>query len=64
MTIVNDREWKFLATETGIEAPFNQLYFTYLRGLGYTGTLQDMIAKSGFGLTPSLFPVEEEELEE
>lgn len=58
---VNDREWKFLATELQMQAPFNQLYFKYLRGLGYTGTLQDMIAKSGFGLTPSLFPVEEEE---
>ena len=53
MTTVNDREWKFLAGQTGLSLPFNDLYFRYLRDLGYKGTLQDMIAASGFGFTPS-----------
>lgn len=53
MTTINDREWKFLAEQTGLSLPFNDMYYRYLRGLGYTGTLQDMIAASGFGLTPS-----------
>lgn len=51
---VNDKEWKFLAEQTGMSAPFNDMYFAYLRGLGYTGTLQDMIAAYGYGLTPSV----------
>lgn len=50
---INDREWKFLAEQTGLSLPFNDLYFRYLRGLGYRGTLQDMIAASGLGFTPS-----------
>jgi hypothetical protein len=53
MATVNDREWKFLAEQTGLSLPFNDLYFRYLRDLGYEGTLQDMIAASGFGLVPS-----------
>lgn len=50
---VNDKEWKFLAEQTGMSAPFNDMYFHYLQSLGYVGTLQDMIAASGLGLTPS-----------
>lgn len=53
MTIVNDREWKFLSEQTGMSAPFNDMYFYYLRDLGYTGTLQDMIVAYGYGFTPS-----------
>lgn len=53
MTTINDREWAFLAEQTGQPGPFNDMYFKYLRGLGYTGTLQDMIGQSGFGFTPS-----------
>lgn len=53
MTTTNDREWMFLAEQTGVPGPFNDMYFNYLRGLGYTGTLQDMIAAYGYGLTPS-----------
>lgn len=50
---INDREWLFLAQQTGEPGPFNDMYFKYLRGLGYTGTLQDMIAAFGEGYTPS-----------
>lgn len=53
MTTINDREWAFLSEQTGMQAPFNDMYFKYLRSLGYTGTLQDMIAAYGYGLTPS-----------
>lgn len=53
MTTTNDREWAFLSEQTGMQAPFNDMYFNYLKGLGYTGTLQDMIAAYGYGLTPS-----------
>lgn len=53
MSTINDREWAFLAQETGQPGPFNDMYFKYLRGLGYTGTLQDMIAKYGEGFSPS-----------
>lgn len=53
MTTINDREWAFLSEQTGMSAPFNDMYFNYLRGLNYTGTLQDMISSSGLGLTPS-----------
>lgn len=50
---INDDNWKFLHQETGLSMPFNDMYFRYLRDLGYTGTLQDMIAKSKLGLNPS-----------
>lgn len=50
---INDREWLFLAQQTGEPGPFNDMYFKYLRGLGHTGTLQDMIAAFGGGFTPS-----------
>lgn len=53
MTTINDREWAFLSEQTGMSAPFNDMYFNYLRGSGYTGTLSDMIAAYGYGLTPS-----------
>lgn len=53
MTTVNDREWAFLAEQTGEPGPFNDMYFKFLRDLGYTGTLQDMIAAYGAGFTPS-----------
>lgn len=53
MTTINDREWAFLAELTGDSGPFNDMYFKYLRSLGYTGTLQDMIAAYGGGLIPS-----------
>lgn len=53
MVIVNDREWRFLSEQTGLSLTFNDMYFRYLRGLGYEGTLQDMIASSGLGFTPS-----------
>lgn len=48
-----DREWAFLSEQTGMSAPFNDMYYNYLRQQGFSGTLQDMIAKSGWGLTPS-----------
>lgn len=51
--IINDREWKFLAEQTGLSLPFNDMYFRYLRSLGFSGTLQDMIGASGLGLAPS-----------
>lgn len=50
---INDSNWQFLQDATGLSLPFNEMYFRYLRDLGYTGTLQDMIAKSGLGLNPS-----------
>jgi hypothetical protein len=49
---INDRNWKFLRDATGLSLPYNEMYFRYLRGLGYTGTLQQMIAKSKKGLNP------------
>lgn len=51
----SDREWAYLSEQTGMKAPFNDMYFRYLRGLGYTGTLQDMIAASGLGFSPSKY---------
>lgn len=56
MTTINDANWKFLAEETGKPGPFNDMYFRYLRSLGYTGTLQDMIAASGAGINPAAGP--------
>lgn len=50
---INDSNWQFLHDATGLSLPFNEMYFRYLRGLGYTGTLQDMIAASELGLNPS-----------
>jgi hypothetical protein len=50
---INDSNWQFLQNATGLSLPFNHMYFKYLRGLGYTGTLQQMIAKSGLGMNPS-----------
>src|SRR5690606_7271653 len=47
-----DREWAFLAEQTGMRSTFNDMYYKYLKDLGYTGSLQDMIAASGLGLTP------------
>lgn len=51
---INDDNWMFLHTATGLSLPFNDMYYRYLRDLGYTGTLQDMIARSGLGLNPSI----------
>lgn len=53
MTTINDANWAFLSEQTGMSAPYNDMYFHYLRSLGYTGTLQDMIAASGLGVNPS-----------
>lgn len=50
---INDSNWQFLHDATGLSLPFNEMYFRYLRDLGYEGTLQDMIAASGIGLNPS-----------
>ena len=50
---INDRNWKFLHDATGLSLTYNDMYYRYLRGLGFTGTLQDMIAKSKRGLNPS-----------
>lgn len=50
---INDDEWTFLKTATGKTGQFNDLYYDYLKGLGYAGSLQDMIAASGRGLTPN-----------
>lgn len=50
---INDSNWQFLHDATGLSLPFNDMYFRYLRDQGYTGTLQDMIAASGFSINPS-----------
>lgn len=50
---INDSNWQFLHDATGLSLPFNEMYFRYLRDLGYEGTLQDMIAASGLGLNSS-----------
>lgn len=50
---INDSNWKFLHNATGLSLTYNDMYYRYLRGLGYTGTLQQMIAKSKKGLNPS-----------
>lgn len=50
---INDSNWQFLHDATGLSLPFNEMYFRYLGDPGYTGTLQDRIAKSGLGLNPS-----------
>lgn len=41
---INDSNWKFLHDETGLSLTYNDMYYRYLKSLGYTGTLQDMIA--------------------
>jgi hypothetical protein len=42
---INDSEWRFLRTVTNTTGTFNDMYARYLRGLGYTGTLQDMLRR-------------------
>lgn len=50
---INDSNWKFLHDATGLSLTYNDMYYRYLKGLGFTGTLQEMIAKSKRGLNPS-----------
>jgi hypothetical protein len=47
---INDKNWEFLHTTTGLSLPYNDMYFRYLKGLGYKGVLQDMIGKSKRGI--------------
>lgn len=42
---VNDREWRFYRDAVGKNETYNDLFTRYLRELGLTGTLQDMIPK-------------------
>lgn len=51
---INEKEYQFLQDATGrTSGTFNDLYAIYLRGLGFTGTLTDMIARNGSRLTPN-----------
>lgn len=54
MRTINDVQWRYLAQKTGLRLTFNDMYFIFLRSLGYTGTLQDMIRAYGRGLKPSI----------
>lgn len=53
MRTINDVQWRYLAEKTGLRLTFNDMYFIYLRRLGYLGTLQDMIRAHGKGFKPS-----------
>ena len=50
---INDDNWMFLHNATGLSLTYNDMYAAYLRGLGYSGSLQDMIGNSGIGLDAS-----------